>query len=83
MEKALLSIIEPTVPECKGCNKEYKRDEKYYCQSFPTPTFHWRNVGIDNAVGSVCLLASHVKVAATVESGRNRVGQQKQKRNKV
>ena len=83
METALLPHIEPTVPECKGCNKEYKRDEKYYCRSFPTPAFHWRNVGVANAVGSVCLLASHVKVATTAKTIRNRVGQQKQKRIKV
>ncbi len=81
MQTALLPTIEPTVPECKGCNKEYKGDEKYYCQAYPIPATHWRNVGVvDAVVGSVCLLASHVKIATTVKKSRNRVGQQKQKK---
>lgn len=83
MKTALLLTIEPTVPECKGCNKEYKRDEKYYCHAYVNPPTHWRNVGVADAVGSVCLLASHVKIATTAKTIKNRVGQQKQKRNKV
>jgi hypothetical protein len=83
MKATLLPTIEPTVPECKGCNKEYKVDEKYHCQSYLTPALQWRNVGVADAVGSVCLLASHVKVETTTKKIRNRVGQQKQKRNKV
>jgi hypothetical protein len=83
MKTHFLSTIEPTVPECKGCNKEYKMDEKYYCQSFINPAFHWRNVGVDGAVGSVCLLASHVKTSIAPKMGKTRVGQQKQKRIKA
>jgi hypothetical protein len=83
MKTALLPTIEPTVPECKGCNKEYKRDEKYYCQVYLTPALQWRNVGIADAVGSVCLLASHVKTSIAPKMGKTRVGQQKQKRIKA
>lgn len=83
METALLQITEPTVPECKGCNKEYKRDEKYYCRAYFRPSAHWRNVSVADAVGSVCLLASHVKTAIMPKMGKTRVGQQKQKRIKA
>ncbi len=76
MHTVQLLPINPTVPECKGCNKEYKKDEKFFCKTYPKPEIHWR----DNGLGKHCIVASHVKTSIRPEMGKTRVGQQKQKR---
>ncbi len=78
MTTALISI-EPTVPECKGCNKEYKKGERFFCKTYANPEIHWR----DNGLGKSCLVASHVKTSIMPKMGKTRIGQQKQKRNKA
>ena len=60
----------PIVDQCKGCEKI----ENGYCKVYISPTAKWSN-------GKVCPIASIAKEEA--EHNKVRIGQQKQKKNKI
>ncbi len=81
--RPLTEDCKPTPEECKGCNKEFKVDDAYYCLAYPNPTLFWRNkeTEVKDSFGKKCNLASHIKEEDEATTRRKRrVGQQKQRR---
>lgn len=68
---ALNIICLPIVEQCRGCD----RVENGYCTVYTTPKAKW-------TLSKICPMASHVKIESNKSGGKQRVGQQKQKKHK-
>lgn len=56
------------------CDRIVKEKGNFYCSTFYNPDAKWRNGN--------CNMASHIKKEEDKQSGKKRVGQQKQKKRK-
>ena len=69
--------LAPIHKKCIGCQKTITFDgyEDTYCSVYPCPSVFWRR--------GVCPIATHIKTNNNnKKSGKVRVGQQKQRKNK-
>ena len=79
-KQEILELRREVINECLGCGRKYSDHPEgeefamFFCEAYLYPKEKWR-LGI-------CNLATHIRETIVETTGKKRVGQQKQKKNK-
>lgn len=65
----------PIHEKCQGCDRVVVRNELSFCKAYIHPSAWWRHE-------KSCPLASHVVRDIDIKTGKQRLGQQKQKKHR-